>query len=55
MVNLVFKYYVKFPPIARKAINFSIASVMSGLNVDYYHSEVEAVLLDCHDIIKFKN
>lgn len=52
MIKAIYKYYLRFPPIARTAINFSIAGFMNGMGVDYYHSHPEHVLLDCDHITK---
>lgn len=51
MIKFVYKYYMKFPPMARKVVDFSIYSFMSGLMVDHYHSNVEDVLIDCDKFI----
>lgn len=52
MIKVVYKYYLKFPPIARKVVDFSIYSFMSGMMVEHYHSNVEDVLMDCNELIK---
>lgn len=54
MIKVVYKYYLKFPPIIRKTIDFSILGFMNGLMVEYYHSDVENVLMDFDDLIKIK-
>lgn len=54
MIRIVCRYYLKFPPIARKAINLSISSMMNGFNVDYYHSDIENVLIECDQVINQK-
>lgn len=52
MVKIIHKYYLMFPPISRKVIDFSILAFMNGLMVEYYHSDVENVLMDCDELIK---
>lgn len=54
MIKFVYKYYLKFPPFARQALDISIVAFMNGINVDYYHSDVENVLLDCDHFINEK-
>lgn len=54
MIKVVYRYYLKFPPMARKVVDFSIYSFMSGLTVDHYHSNVEDVLMDFEQMLKNK-
>lgn len=51
MIKAICKYYLLFPPIARKAINFSLSGLMTYAGVDYYHSDPSAVLLECDEVI----
>lgn len=52
MIGIAQKYYLRFPPMARKAINFSIAGFMNSIGVDYYHSDTENILIGCTMINK---
>lgn len=51
MIKAICKYYLMFPPIARKAINVSLSGFMTYAGVDYYHSDPSAVLLECDEVI----
>lgn len=54
MINFVYKYYLRFPPLSRSVIDFSILAFMNGMMVDYYHSNIENVLMDFDEKIKIK-
>lgn len=51
MIKAICKYYLMFPPIARKAINVSLSGFMTYAGVDYYHSDPSHVLLECDEVI----
>lgn len=51
MIKFAYKYYLRFPPIAKRAINFSITGFMNGLMIDYYHGDVENILIGCDDVL----
>lgn len=50
MINFVYKCYLIFPPITRKALDFSIRTFMGGITVDYYHSDVESMFIGCKEV-----
>lgn len=54
MVRIAYKYYLKFPPIIRKSIDFSILGFMNGMMVEYYAPEVENILIGCDEFINDK-
>lgn len=54
MVKVIHKYYLKFPPFARKVIDFSITGFMNGMMVDYYHGNVEDMILGCDELLNKK-
>lgn len=51
MIKAICKYYLKFPPIARKAINLSVLGFMNGMGVDYCPTDAENILLECDELI----
>jgi len=54
MIKFAYKYYLRFPPIARHAIDLSINGFMSYVMVDYYHGSAENILLGCDDVLNKK-
>lgn len=50
MVKAIYKYYLKFPPVARRAINLSLSGFMNGMGIDYYVANTEDILFDCDDM-----
>jgi len=51
MVKIAYKYYLKFPPIIRTSIDYSILGLMNGMMVEYYTSKVDNIFMGCDDII----
>lgn len=43
----MYKYYLRFPPVAHAAIDASLACLIGGIGADYYHSRSSDVLGDC--------
>lgn len=54
MIKFAYKYYLKFPPIARQAINFSISGFLSGITIDFYSPDAENILLGCDEVLNKK-
>lgn len=54
MLKVICKYYLKFPPLARTAISFSLGGFMGGIGVDYYHPNPENILLGCNEVLNKK-
>lgn len=52
MIKVICKYYLKFPPLARKAVNYSISTIVSGIGVDYFSHNTENLLIECDVITK---
>lgn len=50
MIKAICNYYLRFPPIARKAINLSLSGLMSYAGIDYNH-DPEHLLLECDQLI----
>lgn len=55
MIKILCKYYLKFPPIARTAIDFSCKGLMSYSGMDFYQPSPEHILLICDVFLNFKN
>lgn len=47
MIKAIYKYYLKFPPMAHTAIDVSLSCLMGGIGVDYYHCQPRNILGDC--------
>ena len=54
MVRTICKYYLRFPPIARTAINFSLTGFINYAGIDYSYPGTETILLECDDMISKK-
>ena len=53
MIKFAYKYYLRFPPFARGAINLSIGGFMGYVGIDYYPNP-ENILLGCDDVLNKK-
>ena len=51
MIKTIAKYYLKFPPLMRSTIKFSLNGLMMYAGVDYFHSDPSDVLLECGEVI----
>lgn len=54
MIKAICKYYLRFPPLARNAINISLRGAMSCVGVEYYAPVPEHILLDCDSVLNKK-
>lgn len=52
MIKLIAKYYLKFPPLARKAVDFSLLGFVNYAGVDFYQPSAENILLGADDAAK---
>lgn len=46
MIKAIYKYYLKFPPIAHTAIDVSLACIIGGMGADFYHSRSSDILAE---------
>lgn len=47
MIKAIYKYYLRFPPIAHEAIDTSLAIIIGSIGVDHYHSRSSDILAEC--------
>lgn len=50
MIKIISKYYTKFPPIMRNAIDISLTGIMNCIGVDYFQPSAENILLGCDEV-----
>lgn len=53
MIKAIYKYYLRFPPLARTAINFSLSGLINYAGIDYRH-DPEHLLLECDEVLNKK-
>lgn len=51
MIKMITRFYFKFPPLARNAINVSLNGIFSCAGVEYYNPVPEQILLGCDEMI----
>lgn len=51
MIRFVYKTYLKFPPIARTAMDLSLGALMGGIGIDYSPTP-ENILLGAEEMNK---
>lgn len=51
MIKAAYKYYLKFPPVIRQAVDFSISGMFGYAGVDYSPTS-ENILLGANDFSK---
>lgn len=50
MIKLISKYYLRFPPMARTAVNLSITGLFGYVGVDFHnHLNDSTILLACDE------
>ena len=54
MIKAITLCYLKFPPLARNTIHFSLNGIMSYAGVDWFQSAPEDILLGCDEIVNKK-
>lgn len=54
MIKFISKYYLKFPPLARNAINVSIGGLFGCAGVDYYQPTTENILMGADELLRKK-
>lgn len=54
MIRVICKYYLRFPPLARTAIELSFQGAISCVGIDYYRATPEHLLMDCDILLSKK-
>lgn len=54
MIRAICKYYLRFPPLARTAIELSFQGAISCVGIDYYGATPEHLLMDCDILLSKK-